>query len=412
MLHHRLRTRQLGHSEVLHDVKNGFPSPKHTELTRHVQEDCLPGDVTMLTDRHLLARILTHGAEGKQVLSRSGSGNAQGDSIAALQFCEIYNKRIQAWMDRVYTTTDWGGFFVVQDPFSHAIVDTSTTSFVDDVARTHQHDTEVELGRQLGPSDEVMDDEFDRLCIMGHPDEREFFTRFLTSRAHPASKRRMRAFYSGPPSFPGKRRLTGRYLGAMFSASGSRQADRAHRLKAAKAGWYAGKRVWTTTKHPWKLKRIMFRSLVESSVLPGQEAECWTRADRALDEFAFNRGKLLKGVRDHGNATLRQDGTWTSESRENLRRSMELPTGRSRLQARRISWLKDMIRHPNETTTLRATLFGAYSWDGAPLRGQRCPSERRGALAPSAGPRPSSTHPAALRLPEGPHLTPRPARGG
>ena len=76
-----------------------------------------------------------------------------------------------------------------------------------------------------------------------------------------------------------------RVLGTLLTYNCSSVAERQARLRAPQAGWTVMGRFWSA-ECPQRVKRIIFRSMVWSTILTGWETLLLSRADcRAFDMF-------------------------------------------------------------------------------------------------------------------------------
>lgn len=65
--------------------------------------------------------IIGYGNEA--VVFQTGSGNAQGDSIAATQFCDRYNEKVQRWADELEVHAEWAESFHIRAPSTGRVRD-------------------------------------------------------------------------------------------------------------------------------------------------------------------------------------------------------------------------------------------------------------------------------------------------
>ena len=81
--------------------------------------------------------------------------------------------------------------------------------------------------------------------------------------------------------------------GTLLTYNCSNVAERQARLRAAQAGWTVMGRFWSA-ECSQRVKRIIFRSMVWSTLLTGWETLLPSRADcRAFDKFTACKGRSL-----------------------------------------------------------------------------------------------------------------------
>ncbi|CAE8722639.1 unnamed protein product, partial [Polarella glacialis] len=97
----RLQQAKQSHALLLFDVANAFPSPNFEALDAVVTRQFNIQDQTIMQQRHREASttILTH--EDIPLNLKIGSGSLQGDGVAGFEFAEVYNPRVQRYLDRM-----------------------------------------------------------------------------------------------------------------------------------------------------------------------------------------------------------------------------------------------------------------------------------------------------------------------
>ena len=148
------------------------------------------------------------------------------------------------------------------------------------------------------------------------------------------------------------------YLGAWLSRDGTPNRMVKERIASARAGWCALGRYWNSPTSR-RLKIQVFSCAVYNSALSGLEPFVLTHAQEvALDSTILEYGRRLLG----------NDAQWFANERwysiENKEwKLLRLAPIRVGLRSRRLKWVQDIIRYPQENRDLTATLFGTFPFE-------------------------------------------------
>ena len=150
-----------------------------------------------------------------------------------------------------------------------------------------------------------------------------------------------------------------KYLGALIQANGSHSAEIRKRINSAKAGFARFARFFKKRTAPLRRKALVFKAVVNESLLSALEVRPLTRADEHHLEQA--RSLLLRRLfgRD-GFGSVDGDPQHRSVTLSSLRTRIHLATISSELCARRLLWLRSALlaeQHGQLRLDL-ATLFG------------------------------------------------------
>ena len=170
-----------------------------------------------------------------------------------------------------------------------------------------------------------------------------------------------------------------RVLGTLTTYNCSNVAERQARLRAAQAGWTVMGRFWNA-ECSHRVKRIIFRSMVWSTLLTGWETLLPSRADcRAFDKFTACKGLRRKasGRWIDAEGKKRSHALTTAE----VLRWLKLVLTHLELQIRRLRWWQSILLDREGIEALLGIFFGRL---GAEVGG---PLLDNGTLSPTAHPR-------------------------
>ena len=123
----RLQRAKLSFVRTGLDIANAFPSPTHASLLQRTQLS-YPRRDSHFHRQRLLEAIMEIEAGDATFYVRCGSGNLQGDGLAAWQFTDVYHPFIDQWHQRVRDPS-----LQVTDPVSQRSVPLDLSSYAVDV---------------------------------------------------------------------------------------------------------------------------------------------------------------------------------------------------------------------------------------------------------------------------------------
>ena len=192
----------------------------------------------------------------------------------------------------------------------------------------------------------------------------------------------MRDVYCGAIHLAGKVVPQARYLGELFSYSGSTTAACQHRLRKAKAAWFSMGKFWTAPGSSRWCVRMVFRTLVFEAAVGGLVPFVLGKSDYdAIDTFLVAKGRKLM----HGGAcrkTKLPDGNTKYQAVPNsaIWKFLGLAGARTELMVRRLQWWQRLVRHSDLHSSLFAVLFGQFGFE------QNGPLHADGSLSNTANP--------------------------
>ena len=167
-----------------------------------------------------------------------------------------------------------------------------------------------------------------------------------------------RAFSGSWRGYPVK--LTVKYLGAHVQDNGSLQVELQKRIASAKSGFAQFARFFQRSRVPLRRKIMVFKSVVNESLLSALEVRPLSKSDENRLEQA--RGMLLRRIfgRD-GFGAVAGDSAHRSVTVASLRQQAKLATISSELRVRRLLWLRGALsaEQAGQTRLDLAALFGS-----------------------------------------------------
>ena len=140
VLSHRLDVHKICHVESFFDVSNAFPSASHQALDHAVYATARPTDAELLCQRHRGA-VMHIVAHDSAVDVKCHAGAMQGDCPAGPLFLEVYHPQLDTWLRNTQHMPQQS-LTLVRDPIFGIEIDSSITTYADDIGKTTiVHDT-------------------------------------------------------------------------------------------------------------------------------------------------------------------------------------------------------------------------------------------------------------------------------
>ncbi|CAE8582344.1 unnamed protein product [Polarella glacialis] len=353
LLLYRLHRLSVSTAFTKFDIRNAFPSTAHTALTEIVVNQSNKQDTKLLLQRHMQAAttIIAHNEE--QLTVALGSGAMQGDSIAAQLFCQVFQQAVITLHCMLYRCCDWSRRCIVRDVATGAEVDVSFCTFVDDFVKV----VPIEGVQDLIQKQQTIDSMFEQVLtprgLLSHPTKKEIVPTVKGKGANTI----MRHLLIDQPGDLARCALSACYLGAVFVSDDSMNAELDARIQAATKAWYVFRRIWKNGQLSLTVRLYLFKTMVVSALLLGQEASVFSPPQIARLE-TWRMKKLCQVV---GKAYWVQSYTASHPIRRTaqaIRRIARSPTIGSELRRRRLMWMRHLARHPEDCAPLRALMFG------------------------------------------------------
>ena len=354
----RLHKAKRGHATVFYDVRNAFPSPKHSKLTRLKEERLREQDAPLAQQRHQYATMQIQ-APDKELLVQIGSGSLQGDGSAPEEFTELYNEVVDGWMlDR--TLKDQGREFEVEDPLSGEVHNVGSTVYADDLATKIMAEDEDQLAHELRTVDAALDESLEELGMAQHPDKKEIVVRFYGKGA----SRSMRKVYKEGAGLPGRVCRAARYLGGRYHHSGAYGEELHARRQAVVMGWHAFGRFWRS-RAPRRQKILAYRAMIYGHALSGLVA---------MQPPPGELRRLQRVVHGYARSMLGQEACQMTEDEAGgrkyhkisdlqLQKLIRTSTLETKLRVQRLRWWQHIVRFPEQHAHLISTIFGTFEWE-------------------------------------------------
>ena len=228
----------------------------------------------LMKQRHQRAMTYLTAEDGDWLLLDLGCGDLQGDRSAPDRFTCLYDPRLMEWVDAT-TDLDERSVFQVVEEVTGAAVNLSYTTFADDNTRI------VLLGKDK-PDEEAMrkiqewDDGLvthvqETTQLAQNVDKKEIMLRCRGAGA----PRAMQNFYhkKNGIEYRGEAKTWVKHLGGWHNCDGWTYHENDMRIRAARNGWNAMSRVWTSNT-PRRIRKLLYTSLVRGRSI------VWLRSQR------------------------------------------------------------------------------------------------------------------------------------
>ncbi|CAE8588973.1 unnamed protein product [Polarella glacialis] len=263
---HRLTAAKLSHGLLIYDIRNAFPSVSHDTLDQAI-DDSFEQEVHMLMIQRYRNSTTTANAADGPCTYIIGSGNLQGDSIAALQFAEVYTPCLYNYLNLKHIQP-WGRKLLLRDWLTGDLVDAGFTNYADDIADIiFAEDCETLCERRVW-ANSILEEAIAPAGLSTSTDK----TTFLPHMCGRGSKTAMATFFQNQPPFNKTVKFSAAYLGAQVSIVGTNTLEVRNRIAAAERAWFAASRVWRMLGVSLKFRLQLFASLVMTTLLTGLEA--------------------------------------------------------------------------------------------------------------------------------------------
>ena len=130
-------------------------------------------------------------------------------------------------------------------------------------------------------------------------------------------------------------------------------------IGAMRTGFYAFHGLWSSSRVPFRIKRIVLKAVVSSAGLAGLEPYVLTQTD--MDRLEVARDLLMRRIfgRD-GCGAVAGSCEHKSVPSHSLRKKGDLPTMESTLRQRRLLWFQKVVAHPGHHVMYLTSLFGHF----------------------------------------------------
>ena len=285
-------------------------------------------------------------------------GTRQGDRSGVRVFCKTYNGAVEAYR----AAHDARRMVMEIHMFGlNLAMDMSVTTYVDDVAELMIADTVEELAAQLAVNSSILNA---RLADIGgslEPSKEVLLMKWCGKGAKAQENRAQQLEDLTAGSMPS----CARHLGAWLQTNGTHGDDVTKHIAAMRTGFYAFHGLWSSSRVPFRMKRIVFKAVVSSAGLAGLEPYVLTQTD--LDRLEVARDLLMRRIFGRaGWGAVAGSPDHQSVPSHSLRKKADLPTIESTLRQRRLLWFQKVVAKPAHHVMYLTSLFGHFSWE--PLR--------------------------------------------
>ena len=342
-----------------YDVSNAFPNMAHNVLDGVIDYKFADAkkNADILKTRYREAYMYVQTETGGAVLGKMRAGGMQGDSIMPGQFGEGYNDGVGTWAEQ--TRGDGEKSLIAMEPMTRASFDTSISVYADDLWRTGIVKTMDEEKAQVEAWDESVDTQLHLRDMGQNRGQKEHMVKFVGKGA----VKEMQRAYMEEINFEGTMRQTVRYLRAWLNNDGKNGMEVGTRKEEAHTKWMAMGGLWSNNQIDRPIKMVVFRSLVRSSLMSGQEAICLLKGE--METMEKTQNWYLCRLMRRGTWNTEEE-RWTTRSMAEVRRTLGVATIASEMRSRRVKWLQQIGQHPENNLNMLAALTGSYGWDMIP----------------------------------------------
>ena len=350
VLSERLRTARVWHVSVFDDMKNAFGCCDHSRMDRGLMEYLPSVDADLLADRRTTHILHIDGVDSHVHLHLQ-SGALMGDPSAPDEFRVDFARPLGKWLEEcqdpllvaqcsLFDEKVYGGLFKYVDDLAYFLL-LASGSLAEAVSCTRA--SQASLGAQLeafgyrqNTKKQVL---VPRLC--GYNANRKFYS----------------AQVGGARVAPHTR-----YLGPQFLPSGAFSHQMHLCKQAANRGWLSFKYLWPSGA-PFKVKRLVFISVVQGALLSGLTPYLLTEAQEAqLDVALLGKIRCIAAgaMCDRSGAHPK---SWDSR---NVFKWMNIVPSRIELLVQRLRWYQAIVRWPESHQQVIAVLFGQFGFEEFP----------------------------------------------
>ena len=347
-------------------MSNAFPSPCHNALDAAVYTLAYRDDIEILLQRHREA--ITHiVASDKAVDIRSGSGAMQGDGPAGPLFLEVYHPQVDTWLGVVQLLPQQR-LCCAQDPVSQVYVDCSLTAYADDLGKTTVVTNKQDALDKIRSINNSLDTALASIGMAQNGIKQENVVH-ATGR-HSGSF--LRDMYTQGVGI-GKTVAIAKYLGARRSYNNLFHDEIQERIRAAFSGYASMGSFWSRARNSRKAVRLLFRGMVQETLLSGLEATVLRSVDiRKLDRALLQLGrKVLQGVACEKQTVVDQDGfssiKYQAKPNEFVWKQLQMAPCDIELRIKRLTFWQQVARAPDLQVSLLASVFGEIEFDSPML---------------------------------------------
>lgn len=347
----RLRLNKLSTATTLFDLTKAFDTINLKAIEEAIEAEELPQAAkTMLVDLHRRLRIRLSMPNGDDLQMHLSSGVLQGGGTGPRIFRVAYDQCIEEWKAAAVghadsMTVTYNGSFHVLD----------IAAYADDLVRIASGKSLEELQNHTALHTEVLERLLQPRGLKLNAKKGETLLHFSGRGSYSEARRAFSGSWRGYPL-----KLTVKYLGAHVQDNGSLQVELQKRIASAKSGFAQFARFFQRSRVPLRRKIMVFKCVVNESLLSALEVRPLSKSDENRLEQA--RGMLLRRIFGwDGFGAVAGDSAHRSVTVASLRQQAKLATISSELRVRRLLWLRGALsaEQAGQTRLDLAALFGS-----------------------------------------------------
>ena len=367
LLRHRLQKAKISHTTAFYDLANAFASASHCHtLQPVVTQSNLPiaSRAATPTPTPQPAHMVLQCADG-ELRCRIGSGTLPGDSIAGAWFLAGYHNKVDTYLQNTSTLAipATRPAAIQQGDRAANQLDVSLTTYADDVARTVQTNTALQMHTAMHFSSQQLTQAL-APDFQQNEEKQEVLPFFGGSKA----LTHLRNAFTIPRIVPGKVLRNARYLGPYLAYDGKLHDERGRRVQAAKKAFYTLGKFWAKCS-VLRWRQAIFRSMVCGAAYSGLSSFVVESADTvALDKTLAQLGRKVL----QGKACEKGDKHKAATTQEVFRLLRSVPSS-TNLAMERLCWWQQIARHQEAHYGLLYTFFGSIPNTPDPLTANGAP---------------------------------------
>ena len=322
-------------------------------------------DKAILLQRHREA-VVHIAAHDKAVDVRCGSGALQGDSPSGRLFLEVYHPLLDNWLQLV-SALPRERLCTIQDPFSGIFVDTSITTYADDMGKTTIAANRAEILQKLMLLNQWLDESLSTAGLAQNVDKQEH----VFHASGTGSREALRQVYSTGIGI-GKTCAVSKYLGGQRTYNNAVHQEVQQRVRAAYTGYSIMGNFWARIRHAKAALLLVFRCMVHEAMLSGLEALVLPKGSyKRLDKTILGLGrKLMQGRACEKIPAMDERGEpftkFEAKPNSAVWRFLQLAPAHVEVRVRRLRFWQKVAERKEQHVALLATMFGRYPFEVAP----------------------------------------------
>ena len=241
---------------------------------------------------------------------------------------------------------------MARDPLTRKTLEVGTTVFADDVAETKLANELDELQKEIVDSNEIMEAALHKQGMAQNGDKAVHIVACM-GKGSPETLRKLGQWSEKQKL--GKVCSKERYLGNIKHYNGLKSFNTERRINTAQECFYSMGSFWKRPGVHFRVKKMIYKGLIENALLSGLEAEALTNTEYAkLEKWNIRYMRKVLGPDN----SVDVNGERRQISNTEVRSKFNTHTLDSTMSKRRLDWLVQIVDNPDDNAQLRAGVFG------------------------------------------------------